>query len=135
MSEKGKSPVETIKKLWGFEQVMVNETEYCFKLLVLQPGFSSSLHYHKRKKETFVVKKGWCFLDVLKSNGETKRLTMECGDSFTLEPGKPHRFFLPDSPEAKACVIYEISTHHSDLDVERIVESHKLDGIPERIGI
>jgi len=120
-----KAPIELVKKAWGTEQVMVNDLEYCMKLLTLYPGFTSSLHYHRAKRETFIVKKGWCFLEISKSNGDVDTLEMHVGDSFTIRPGVPHKFWLPLNV-GKPCVIYEVSTHHDDTDVERLAPSGEL---------
>jgi mannose-6-phosphate isomerase-like protein (cupin superfamily) len=110
----------TVKKLWGVEQWVVNEPEYCFKVLTLQPGFACSLHYHKVKKETFIVQSGCCDLQI--SDGKTR---MVLGDQATIGPGIYHRFSL-GSWETEPCVIYEVSTFHSDDDVVRLEESKRL---------
>lgn len=120
-----KTPIETVKKVWGTEQILVND-DYCMKLLTLHPGFTSSLHYHRVKRETFIVKKGFCFLEIHKSSGESEVLTMNMGESFTIRPGVPHRFWVP-SLSVKPCVIYEVSSHHEDNDTERLEPSKKLD--------
>ena len=48
---------ETIEKVWGTEEVVVNDLEagYCGKVLRIRPGKQSSLHYHKVKVETFLA--------------------------------------------------------------------------------
>ena len=42
-----------VKKVWGREIWLVNEVEYCCKMLEVKKGASGSLHYHVVKKETF----------------------------------------------------------------------------------
>lgn len=112
------APIKVVTKLWGREIWYANEPEYCMKMLVLNPGFSCSLHYHNIKKETFIVKKGWCMFQHLMLDPER----MEVGNYVVIQPKQPHRFFLPLGE--KSCVIYEVSTHHDDSDVVRLVESH-----------
>jgi len=130
MAHVEKTPVRTVGKLWGSEQWLVNNESYCLKILTLHPGFTSSLHYHRGKKETFIIKKGFCFLELEKGIGvlggnvlETVRL--EQGDSITISPGRKHRFYLPHASK-KPCVIYEASTRHKDDDVVRETESQRL---------
>jgi mannose-6-phosphate isomerase-like protein (cupin superfamily) len=121
-----------IEKVWGFEEVWVNEPEYCFKILALKPGFTSSLHYHLKKKETFLVLKGYCYLEVWRGDQiETHKLVSE--DKITILPGQPHRFFLKEEIGVgfgelvtQPCIIYEISTHHDDSDVVRKSESRRI---------
>lgn len=105
-----------VKKLWGAEYWLVNTELYCLKILVINPGFQSSLHYHKKKDETFFVEKG--------------EVLLECGDSTEqllpgmrkrIKPGVRHRF----SSVKDISVIMEVSTTHEDEDVFRIEESMK----------
>jgi mannose-6-phosphate isomerase-like protein (cupin superfamily) len=110
--------VEIIHKLWGEEHVMVNEPEYCLKKLLLAPGHQSSLHYHRKKKETFFVEAGSCRLELHKKNGVQIHNLVE-GRVVTITPGTPHRIY-----EASGlCILIEVSTHHDDLDVVRLEES------------
>ncbi len=117
-------PIEVVSKLWGREEIWLNELEYCFKVMTLHPGFTASEHYHRIKKETFIVRSGQCFLWVKKRDKDcTYRLNE--GDRITILPGQPHRFWLEKEAEAP-CVIYEVSTHHSDDDTIRLEVSRQL---------
>ena len=44
--------------IWGYELWIENNEKYCSKLLIMNMGFESSWHYHKRKDETFAVLEG-----------------------------------------------------------------------------
>jgi mannose-6-phosphate isomerase-like protein (cupin superfamily) len=56
-------------------------------------GGSSSLHLHRHKSNTFLVRKGRMRIDV----GETE-IVLGTGDSFTVRPGLRHRMtFLQDT--------------------------------------
>jgi len=103
-----------VKKVWGSELWIVNK-EYCGKLLKLKRGFQCSLHYHKKKDETFYVVRGKVLMEI----GE-ERVIMKPGDSCHIPPGKLHRFTgLTDAQ------IIEFSTHHRDSDSYRKEKSKK----------
>ena len=97
---------------WGYELRLVNEEEYCGKLLVLTEHKASSYHKHKKKKETFVV---LCGSVLVRINGV--RSTLVSGDQVTLEPGDQHSFNLA-AGYPRACIL-EVSTHHDDSDTYR----------------
>jgi D-lyxose ketol-isomerase len=109
-----------VEKLWGSEEWLVNEPEYCMKILRLEPGFQSSLHYHRKKKETFILHAGACKLQLINREGDSKIEELKIGHPVTIKPGKAHRFWaLLGGP----CVVWEVSTHHDDTDVVRIEPS------------
>lgn len=98
-----------VKKAWGFEDIIANSKKYCGKLLILKRNFRCSLHYHKKKDETFYVIRG----EVLMEFGNKKQ-TMKPGDSVHILPGMLHRFTgLTDAQ------IIEFSTQHRDSDSYR----------------
>jgi len=108
------------KHRWGYERWIVNEGEYCAKLLVLENGEYSSKHYHSEKKETFIVLGGrvllhrWYGDDSSDSEGET----MKVSDMATIPSGITHKFRGIETP----AVILEVSTHHDDGDTYRVEE-------------
>ena len=114
-----------IQKTWGWELVICNSEKYCGKLLLLENGKTSSLHYHNQKHETFHVLEGECFIEV---NGKTWR--GKPGLTLVIEPGVPHRFYREwENPEPQGfCKILEVSTFHSDEDVVRIKPSGNVPG-------
>jgi mannose-6-phosphate isomerase-like protein (cupin superfamily) len=117
---------KTVEKAWGQEVWLVNNDRYCAKLLHVNPGWQCSLHYHPIKKETFIVLDGGVGLD-LGIPGcpgcPTQKSQLVAGESYTLEPNTPHRFWsYTDEP----AVILEISSTHDDNDVVRIEESKPL---------
>lgn len=105
--------MKKVRKIWGREVWIVNE-EYCGKLLFLDKCASSSIHYHKAKKETFLCLLGWATLTVdevmysLQANGEP--ITIPCNTN--------HSFYGREKS-----VILEISNFHEDCDVFRLTES------------
>lgn len=109
--------METIQKAWGEERIIVNNSQYCGKLLLIRKDAQSSLHYHKVKHETFFVYAGKVKLELTGGNVSTFSF-LHPGDSWTVPPGRAHRFIgLEDS------TIIEFSTHHSDDDVVRLEPS------------
>ncbi len=106
--------MEHVDKVWGLEHWLVNNKEYCGKLLALKKGAICSYHYHPIKKETFYILAGAILLtvndiDYLIDNDSSPR---------TIEPGNKHKFEgITDA------LILEISTHHEDSDCVRLTES------------
>ena len=56
--------MKTVKKVWGQEEWVVNNDKYCGKILTVKKGFRCSLHYHKKKHETFYVLEGNLLMEV-----------------------------------------------------------------------
>lgn len=100
----------TVSKAWGREEWIVNEPEYCCKLLYLDKDAYSSLHFHNIKKETFLVLSGKVELE----NEDHSLLLDEESEPVTINPGQKHRF-----TGIEGSVILEVSTHHDDNDVVR----------------
>jgi len=105
---------EVIKK-WGKEVIIVNEPEYCGKLLYVDKGASGSLHYHPKKKETFYLLEGMINLEY---DDALFKMFESLAGSITLLPNTVHRFTaILDS------ILLEISTYHDDDDVVRLEPS------------
>jgi N-acetylneuraminate synthase len=100
-------------KAWGEEIWIVNNEEYCGKLLKYNAGWQSSLHNHKNKHETFYLLSGRVDIQV-----EQKKTRLKIGDVVTLDRGVKHRITAFTN-----AVIIEFSTPHSDEDVYREEES------------
>lgn len=114
--------VHVVTKLWGNEHWIVNNDKYCFKVLTLFPGFQCSLHYHKKKDETFIVYDGEILLEQRDVRGYPVEELLVAGQQRHIEPKTPHRF----QARNRMATVFEISTHHDDSDVVRIEESKKL---------
>lgn len=120
--------IKKVKKFWGSELWMANTDKYCGKILVLNPGFSGSYHYHKNKDETFYVLSGLVYLNL-----EGKDLVLKKGESIRIMQGQKHKF----SSLKGSSKIIEISTHHEDSDTYRDSESCaiNLDELKSKLGI
>ena len=117
-----KMEVKYVDKEWGEEIWMANTEKYCGKQLILKKGKRCSLHYYKKKDETFYVNSGRVLMEV---NGSER--VMSAGSSVRIAPKMLHRFSgLEES------VIIEISTHHEDEDSYR-EEGQLSGGIPKEI--
>lgn len=91
---------------WGYQLRFVNE-EYCGKLLVLTNGDPGSRHYHKLKKETFIVLSGMACIKT-----ENGAMFYSPGGQITFQPGEWHEMWAAKFPT----VILEVSTHDEDSD-------------------
>lgn len=120
-----------VKKIWGYELHITNNNEYCGKIMGFNKGHSSSVHYHKLKKETFLLKEGKVKLEwVDKENfseeyirdqflNELVNVTiLEPGDAFELPRGRVHRVTALENSE-----VVEFSTQSFDSDSYRLIES------------
>ena len=118
--------MDDIVKIWGRERVIANHGLYCGKILFVEPGYQSSLHYHRIKDETFYVDSGEVSLEIFLDTARPREkhvLRLKKGQSIRIEPLTPHRFRSATSDPAK---IIEVSTYHDDDDVVRIEDSRSL---------
>lgn len=111
--------MQIVNKLWGYEQVIVNNDKYCAKLLHIHPGWECSLHYHPVKKETFICVEGQVEVD-LEVGGLIRQQPLRLCQQLTINPGTAHRFRAANDEFA---VLLEISSTHSDEDVVRLEDS------------
>lgn len=109
-----KETMKEVKKVWGKEVWIVNCEKYCGKLLHLDKGAVSSLHYHKVKQETFYALSGQTGLHIA---GKDYMLNPYSRPK-TIYPKQKHQFVgLSDA------VILEVSTQHKENDVVRLTDS------------
>ncbi len=85
-------------KGWGSEKVIHNNEKYCVKILSLRQGGTCSLHYHKRKEESFLVLSGKVELDFVLDGQETIMI-LEEGESVDIPPYVAHRFKALETSE------------------------------------
>ena len=112
--------MQEVEKVWGKEIVIVNR-EYCGKILKLKKGFRCSLHYHKKKDETFYILTGKVLIEIVGNFGapDTEHVMLP-GGSINIAPYIQHRFTGLEDSE-----IIEFSTHHEDSDSYRLTKSGK----------
>ncbi len=112
---------------------LAEEVEYCEKLMYAKKGMTTPAHYHKKKKEDIICRKGSFDITLWDSNmttnnpdkkvlvkidGEEKHyvsnttITIHEGSRITLLQGVNHEFW----PTSDECIIGEVSTANDDLN-------------------
>lgn len=118
-------PIKFVQKGWGFEKWIVNNEEYCGKLLYFVKGKRCSWHYHKLKDEVFYVQSGKLQVlfsesdDLYQENGSyaAKSVVLTPGDNFHVYRGLRHQMIALEETE-----LFEFSTQHFDEDSYRIIK-------------
>lgn len=111
-----------VEKQWGVEFWLTNTPLYCCKNLYVFPQHICSLHRHLKKSETFICQDGDGWVE-LSGQG----IYMRPQSFVHIQAGMWHRFWTTHPNGMK---MLEISTHHSDEDVERQTESGLLEYAP-----
>jgi len=106
-----------VPKGWGYEKWIVNNEDYCGKILFFVKGMKCSWHYHKIKKETFYIHSGsirllYSFDNSLESAEE---IILTKGDKFDIPVGLRHQMIAIEDTE-----LFEFSTQHFEKDSYRI---------------
>lgn len=111
---------------------LAEETEYCEKLMFAAKDQKTPAHYHKKKKEDIICRRGtlavqfWKAGETLlnegtldvKLNGEVKEIPsgsivrLQSGERVTITQFQWHQFW----PETDECIIGEVSTANDDLN-------------------
>lgn len=111
--------IRKVKKVWGVEEWLVNNSLYCLKKLIVRSGGCCSLHAHPLKDETF-----FCVLGPLAMEVGSRRFRLMEGATVHIPPMTKHRFWVP--PHGREAIFFEVSTTHSDDDVIRYEPSRLL---------
>ncbi len=108
-----------VEKDWGREIWIANNSleDYCGKILQIYQGYSTSLHFHLQKHETFYITKGQLQVDLICTIDGVKvtRILSE-GDTLEIDRGQPHQLIAYDGDVE----FIEVSTFHRDSDSHRI---------------
>lgn len=110
---------KVVEKQWGREIWMVNNPreDYCGKILQIDQGYNTSLHFHLEKHETFYITKGQLQVDLICTiDGVKMTQILSEGDILEIERGQPHQLIAYDGDVE----FIEISTFHKDSDSLRI---------------
>jgi len=111
--------VPIIDKEWGHKKWLVNNKKenYCGKILHINEGHRSSMHYHVKKHETFYILSGTLQVDMINTvTGEVITYIVQKGETFEVERNDPHQLIAVDGPVE----FIEISTFHEDSDSLRV---------------
>ena len=112
-------PIKFVPKGWGFEKWIVNNEEYCGKLLYFVKDRRCSWHYHKIKDEVFYVQSGKILVKYSDDDdlNSAKEIILSAGDNFHVYTGLRHQMIAIEDTE-----LFEFSTEHFDSDSYRIVK-------------
>ena len=110
-----RAPIHLEPKGWGHEVWIHNDARYCGKLLFVKTGKRCSLHYHKRKYETFYVQSGRITMRLRHRDGREETFEMKKGDCLEIPQGTAHQF-----TGVEDCELFEFSTQHFEEDSVRI---------------
>ena len=108
-----------VEKEWGHEIWMANNEEenYCGKILHINAGHKSSMHYHMDKHETFYVTEGQLQIILIDTEQGIARQQMVLeGCTFEIDRGQPHQLIAYDGDVE----FIEISTFHKNEDSHRV---------------
>jgi quercetin dioxygenase-like cupin family protein len=106
-----------VQKKWGWEKWLENNERYCLKQMGMFKNAYCSVHRHPVKDETFYV-----FCGTLRLWVDGVFHTLTTGDTFRILPGQWHSFHTSTIMTG----FYEVSTGHSDEDVERLDSDNPL---------
>lgn len=107
-----------VDKGWGREIIYADHPEYCGKLLVYdKKGATSSMHFHKDKKESWYVLSGsFEYRTIDTDTGKIKTSVIVEGDTCTNYPFIIHQLVALENNS----VIVEVSTKDSRYDNFRV---------------
>ena len=113
------SSIKLVPKGWGFEKWIVNNEEYCGKLLYFVKGKKCSWHYHIKKDETFYVQSGKILLKYGTNDNMSfsHEIVLEKGDNFHILREMRHQMLALEDTE-----LFEFSTQHFDEDSYRVTK-------------
>ena len=105
---------KTIDKGWGTEIIIHDNERYCVKKLDIQKGGQCSLHFHKKKEESFLVLEGELQMTMVK-NSVTNQINLTAGQSIDIPIEMPHQF-----KALTRCIVIEASNEDFEEDLIRI---------------
>ena len=108
-----------VEKEWGREIWMANNLSenYCGKILQINQGCNSSMHFHMEKHETFYITKGSLQVNTIDTmEGMVVKRIIHEGGTLEIPRGLPHQLIAYDGDVE----FIEISTFHKDSDSHRI---------------
>jgi len=111
-------PMKHVPKGWGWERWIVNNEEYCGKLMFFEKDKRCSWHYHVLKDEVFYLQSG--LMIVKYSDGDdlesAEQIVLGPGENFHVYRGLRHQMVAIEDSE-----LFEFSTQHFDNDSHRII--------------
>ena len=115
--------MKIIKKVWGWEVVLISTELYSCKLMVIKGGYQCSIHYHKEKDETFMLLVGDVILTTYKVLLGPHFLKMKQLVPFHIKPLVKHKF----QGISKFSVLLEVATEDKAEDSYRETKSGRIE--------
>ncbi len=107
---------QVVDKGWGHEKIIVNNDEYCGKILFFNKGATFSSHFHVKKLETFYCLKGYLKVEGINTTDATPCVMfLRKGEILNVPRLAIHKITALEESE-----IVEFSTHHDDSDSYRV---------------
>ena len=109
-----------VDKSWGYEIHRVNNKEenYCSKILFIEKGKGTSMHYHLKKHETFYVREGMLLVTTIDTQTIESTVTaLLPGECMEIPRGIAHRL---SADEDSPVEFDETSTYSEDSDSYRV---------------
>lgn len=117
VEKKSSSDYHVEQKLWGHEEWIENNPEFCGKLLYFDRGKHSSMHFHAEKQETMYCLKGMFTIKFIDTDsGERYMIDLSETESIFIPRNTPHEIWGISEKN----ILVEFSTYHEDEDSYRI---------------
>ena len=110
-----------VEKRWGSESWFANneEFDYCGKILHVNMGCYTSMHYHLNKHEVFYILDGVLRVYIIdKITGDVSSEVLNKGQRMEIPQGMPHQLVA----WGDSVTFVEVSTFHEDSDSYRVHE-------------
>ncbi len=108
-----------VNKTWGKEIWLANnqKEDYCSKILHIDSGKNTSMHFHVLKHEIFYVQEGTLRVDFLNTlDCQVTSVYVNQGETLEVDRVQPHKLIA----ENANVVLIETSTYHRDSDSYRV---------------
>jgi oxalate decarboxylase/phosphoglucose isomerase-like protein (cupin superfamily) len=105
-----------VSKVWGTELWIVNTSLYCGKMLYVEQGHHTSMHFHGEKHETMFCVEGEFLIEFIDPRGDIVKRPLRQGESIVIPPMLAHSIHGVGSCN----MMFEFSTQHFDHDSIRV---------------
>jgi len=113
-------PSKKVNKYWGYMTTIIDHDNISVKRIFMSKGSQSSLEYHIKKKESYLIEKGKLKVGFRVGRAQNKSLIMNEGDVITIPIGLMHMRMAQEDT-----MIVEISTPDSDSDSYLVEDGKK----------
>jgi mannose-6-phosphate isomerase-like protein (cupin superfamily) len=111
-----------VEKIWGTEVILPGDG-YTTKIMIVKPGYVCSVHFHRIKKESFLLISGVLDIKYWTQDGiEYSDKLINQFDSLILPNCTPHTFSVPKD-QKEPTIFIESSTEDNPNDSYRFTQS------------